>query len=163
MAKRVKRSKVRTRTKTVTRKIYVSAKRKARAVRRAAGERVTPGEIALAAAGAGVGSIGGSILLAKMPASIPDMAKNAVLAGLGGFVAYNGLKRKNKLFLGLGMGAAAAAATNIIGSLVSGSTVQGQLAAPYRMLAAPYSTLNGASRCLAAPVAAPTVDGEEFC
>lgn len=166
MAKRKNKSaKTRTKVKVVTktRKIYVGAKRKARKLRRAGGERMSKGDIILAVAGAGVGSIGGSIVLSKMPEAIPDIAKNGIMAAVGGFVAYKGLKKKNKLFLGLGMGAAAAAATNLIGGLISGSgeTVSGCLAAPYAQLSAPYSTLNGASSCLAAPMAAP-YDGEEM-
>ena len=162
MAKRVKRSK--TRTVTKTRNIYVSAKRKARKIKRAAGERMSAADIALAVGGAGVGSIGGSILLSKMPDVIPDVAKNGILAAAGGFLAYKGLKKKNKLFLGLGLGAAAAGATNLIANVISGSTVSGcsDLAAPYVQLAAPYTGLNGAeSACLAAPLAAP-YDGEEM-
>ena len=165
MAKRVKRSK--TRTVTKTRKIYVSAKRKARKIKRAAGERMSAADIALAVGGAGVGSIGGSILLSKMPDAIPDVAKNGILAAAGGFLAYKGLKKRNKLFLGLGLGAAAAGATNLIANVISGSPVSGcasnmALAAPYAQLAAPYTGLNGsASACLAAPLAAP-YDGEEM-
>lgn len=162
MAKRVKRRK--TRPVTKTREIYVSAKRKARKIKRAAGERMSATDIALAVGGAGVGSIGGSILLSKMPDAIPDVAKNGILAAAGGFLAYRGLKKKNKLFLGLGLGAAAAGATNLIANVISGSTVSGcsALAAPYEQLAAPYTGLNGVeSACLAAQLAAP-YDGEEM-
>lgn len=162
MAKRVKKgSSVRTKVVTKTRRVYVAAKKKARKFRKEAGERMSTGDIVLAVAGAGVGSIGGSIVLSKMPAAIPDIAKNGVLAGLGGFCAYNGLKKKNKLLLGLGMGAAAAAATNIIGGIVSGSDTT--VSAPYARLAAPYTRLNGISNAqLCAPLAAP-YDGEEEC
>ncbi len=167
MAKKAKR-KTRTKIITKTRRVFVNAKRKGRAIRRAAGERMNATDIILAVGGAGVGSIGGSIILAKMPEAVPDLAKNGILAALGGFAAYKGLKKKNKLLLGLGMGAAAAAATNIIGNVISGSgTVSGaysnlNLAAPYGTLAAPYSGLNGAASNLnlAAPLAAP-IDGEE--
>lgn len=163
MAKKIKRAKTRTKVVTKTRRVYVAAKRKGRAIKRAAGERMSTADVVLAVAGAGVGSIGGSIVLSKMPAAIPDIAKNGILAGLGGFVAYKGLKKKNKLFLGLGMGAAAAAATNLIGGLISGSTVSGcSLNAPYKMLEAPYSGLNGVSKnCLSAPVSDP-YDGEDM-
>lgn len=168
MAKKAKR-KTRTKIVTETRRVFVNAKRKGRALRRAAGERMNATDIILAVGGAGVGSIGGSIILAKMPEAVPDLAKNGILAALGGFAAYKGIKKKNKLLLGLGMGAAAAAATNIIGNVISGnsSTVNGaysnlNLAAPYGTLAAPYSALNGAASNLnlAACMAAP-VDGEE--
>lgn len=164
MAKK-KRARAKTRTKVVTktRKIYVKAKRGARRVSRAAGEKMTAVDVALAVGGAGVGSIGGSILLSKMPEAIPDLAKNGILAAAGGFVAYKGLKKKNKLLLGLGLGSAAAGATNIIGGLVSGSTVSGcgSLAAPYYGLNAPYSGLNG-SECLAAPLAGYSDGEQEF-
>lgn len=167
MAKKAKR-KTRTKIVTKTRRVFVNAKRKGRAIRRAAGERLNATDIILAVGGAGVGSIGGSLILAKMPEAVPDLAKNGILAALGGFAAYKGLKKKNKLLLGLGMGAAAAAVTNIIGNVISGSsTVNGaysnlNLAAPYGTLAAPYSGLNGAASNLnlAAPLAAP-IDGEE--
>lgn len=149
MAKRVKGgSKTRTKIVTKTRRIYVGAKRKARRIKRAAGERMTPMDVVLAVSGAGVGSIGGSIAIAKMPASIPDVAKNGVLAALGGFLAYKGIKKKNRLVMGLGMGAAAAAATNLIsgavsGTLLNGGTSRRALNAPYTALNAPYVALNG--------------------
>lgn len=158
MAKKAKRK---TRTKIVT--------KTRRAIRRAAGERMNATDIILAVGGAGVGSIGGSLILAKMPEAVPDLAKNGILAALGGFAAYKGLKKKNKLLLGLGMGAAAAAATNIIGNVISGSsTVNGaysnlNLFAPYSGLNAPYSGLNGAASNLNlnSPLGFTPVDGEE--
>lgn len=149
MAKRVKGgSKTRTKIVTKTRRIYVGAKRKARRIKRVAGERMTTMDVVLAVSGAGVGSIGGSIAIAKMPASIPDLAKNGVLAALGGFLAYKGIKKKNRLVMGLGMGAAAAAATNLIsgavsGTLLNGGTSRRALNAPYAALNAPYVALNG--------------------
>lgn len=169
MAKKKKgaaKTRIKTKVVTKTRRVYVAAKRKARKIRRAAGENMKASDIVLAVGGAGVGSIGGSILLAKMPAAIPDVAKNGILAGLGGFVAYKGLKKRNRLLLGLGLGAAAAGATNLIGNVISGGSSTAAattVSAPYNMLAAPYSTLNGASRCLAAPLAgADLYDGEEM-
>lgn len=154
MAKRKRKKSgggVKTRTKVITktRRVYVSAKKKARNARRALGSSVSKGDIILAVGGAGVGSIGGSILLSKMPASIPDVAKNGILAALGGFVAYKGIKKRNRLMLGLGLGAGAAAATNLIGSAISGSTTlsgcRRTVGAPYRTLGAPYRTLGAAS------------------
>lgn len=141
------KTKTRTIVKTKTRRVYVAAKNVGRRIRRAGGERMGTGEIVLAVAGAGVGSIGGSILLSKMPESIPDIAKNGALSALGGFLAYKGLRKKNRLFLGLGLGAAAAGVTNIIGGMISGGTVSGvsnwPLAAPYTTLGAPYTTMGG--------------------
>lgn len=169
MAKKKKgasKTRIKTKVVTKTRRVYVAAKRKARRIKRAAGENMKASDIVLAVGGAGVGSIGGSILLAKMPASIPDVAKNGILAGIGGFVAYKGLKKRNRLLLGLGLGAAAAGATNLIGNVISSGSSTATattVSAPYQMLAAPYSTLNGASRCLAAPLAgADLYDGEEM-
>ena len=139
--------KTRTRTivKTKTRRVFVAAKRAGKRARRAAGERMNAADIVLSVAGAGVGSIGGSLLLAKMPEAIPDVAKNGILAAGGGFLAYKGIKKRNRLFMGLGLGAAAAAVTNIISGIMSGGTVSGlsnlPLAAPYNTLGAPYNTL----------------------
>lgn len=139
--------KTRTRTivKTKTRRVFVAAKRAGRRARRAAGERMSAADVLLSVAGAGVGSIGGSIVLAKMPDAIPDVAKNGILAAGGGFLAYKGIKKRNRLFMGLGLGAAAAAVTNIISGVISGGTVSGlsnlPLAAPYNTLGAPYNTL----------------------
>ena len=105
-----------------------------------------------------------------MPSSIPDVAKNGVLAALGGFVAYKGLKKRNKLMLGLGLGAGAAAATNLIGSVISGGTTtlsgcRRTMGAPYRTLGAPYRTLGAvpnASLAGSFPALAAPVDGEEM-
>lgn len=139
--------KTRTRTivKTKTRRVFVAAKRAGRRARRAAGERMSAADVVLSVAGAGVGSIGGSLLLAKMPEAIPDVAKNGILAAGGGFLAYKGIKKRNRLFMGLGLGAAAAAVTNIISGVISGGTVSGlsnlPLASPYNTLGAPYNTL----------------------
>lgn len=153
--KKKKSGKSRTRTiiKTKTRRVFVKAKGAARRARRAAGERMSPADIVLAVGGAGVGSIGGSILLSKMPDAVPDVAKNGILAALGGFLAYKGIKKRNRLFMGLGLGSAAAGVTNLIGGVVSGGTVSGlanlPLAAPYSTMAAPYSTMAG---CMGAPL-----------
>ena len=151
-----KRGKTRTIVKTKTRRVYVAAKKAARRARRAGGERMGAADIVLAVGGAGVGSIGGSILLSKIPAGVPDVAKNGGLAAIGGFLAYKGLRKKNRLFLGLGLGAAAAGVTNVISGLISGGTVSGvanwQLAAPYNTLGAPYNTL-GTCSTMGAPLA----------
>lgn len=152
--KKKKSGKTRTKVITKTRRVYVKSKKLARRARRAGGERMSTADIVLAVGGAGVGSIGGSLILSKMPEAVPDVAKNGVLAAAGGFLAYKGLRKKNRLFLGLGLGAAAAGVTNIIGGLISGGTVSGlanlPLAAPYATMAAPYSTVAG---CMGSPLA----------
>lgn len=139
------KTKTRTIVKTKTRRVFVKAKNVARRARRAGGERMSTADIVLAVGGAGVGSIGGSLILSKMPEAVPDVAKNGILAAGGGFLAYKGLKKKNRLFLGLGLGAAAAGVTNLIAGFISGGTVSGLSNLP---LAAPYSTMGG---CMGAP------------
>ena len=126
-------SKVKTKTRTVVKTIKKAGK-----------INVTKRDIVLSVAGAGVGSVGGAILVQKMPDAVPDIAKNAIVAGLGGFLAYKGLKSKSMAFVGVGMGAAAAGAAGLIGSVmtkVSTPSVSG----PY-CLARPYvqtPTMNG--------------------
>lgn len=157
--------KTRTRTivKTKTRRVFVAAKRAGRRARRAAGERMSAADVLLSVAGAGVGSIGGSIVLAKMPEAIPDVAKNGILAAGGGFLAYKGIKKRNRLFMGLGLGAAAAAVTNIISGIMSGGTVSGlsnlPLASPYNTLGAPYNTLGACT--VGAPLGEMGCPGDE--
>ena len=147
MAKK-KKAKSKTRTVTVVKNRVVRVKEKARRARRALASNVSTGEIVAAVGGAGVGSIGGSLLLAKMPTAIPAAAKSGILAGLGGFVAYKGIKKRNRLFMGLGLGAAAVGATNLISGVIGGGATvaapfAGPLAAPIRRarparLAAPF-------------------------
>lgn len=148
-------TKTRTIVKTKTRRVYVAAKKAARRARRAGGERMGVADVVLAVGGAGVGSIGGSILLSKMPEAIPDVAKNSLMAAGGGFLAYKGIKKKNRLFLGLGLGAAAAAVTNLIGNVMSSGTVSGDswpmLASPYNTVGSPYNTV-GACELMGSPL-----------
>ena len=152
MAKRKKRSaapKTRTVVKTQTKKIYVKAKRAARRIKRAATQPVSKKDIVLAVAGAGVGSVGGAIVLSKLPDSLPPMATNGGVAAIGGVLTYIALKKKNKLLMGAGLGMAAVGVRGIIGSFAP--TMAGydsdynyvpQIAAPfagnYEPLAAPF-------------------------
>lgn len=152
MAKRIKRAKApktRTVTKTVVKRVKVKAKKAARRARRAASQPVTKKDIILAVAGAGVGGIGGAIVLSKLPEAIPAMAQNGAVAGLGGLVTYFGLKKKNKVLMGAGLGMAAVGVRGIIAGFVP--TLAGYDEVPLMYENAPQ---------IAAPFAAP-FDGYE--
>lgn len=144
MAKVVKKAKKRSQVPAVASKVKTKTRTVVKTIKKAGKINVTKRDIVLSVAGAGVGSVGGAILVQKMPDAVPDIAKNAIVAGLGGFVAYKGLKSKNMAFVGVGMGAAAAGAAGVIGSVmtrVSTPSVSG----PY-CLARPYvqtPTMNG--------------------
>lgn len=118
MARNVKSGKTRTVTKTKIKRVYVKAKRAARRVRRAATQPVSKKDIVLAVAGAGVGSVGGAIVLSKLPASLPPMATNGGVAALGGILTYLALKKKNKLLMGAGLGMAAVGVRGMIAGFV---------------------------------------------
>ena len=118
MARKVKSGKTRTVTKTKIKRVYVNAKRAARRVRRAASQPVSKKDIVLAVAGAGVGSVGGAIVLSKLPASLPPMATNGGVAALGGILTYIALKKKNKLLMGAGLGMAAVGVRGVIAGFV---------------------------------------------
>ena len=105
--------------KAVTvRKVYVKAKEKARKVRRYAGQSVTKKDIILGVGGAALGGVGGALLLQKMPEAVPPMLQNGITAFAGGFLAYKGIKNRNKLLMGLGLGLGAVGARGLIGSVV---------------------------------------------
>lgn len=154
MAKRIKsRGKTKTRTivKTKTRRVYVKAKRAARRIRRAATQPVSKKDIVLAVAGAGVGSIGGAIVLTKIPASVPAVAANGGVAALGGVLTALGLKKRNKLIMGAGLGMAAVGVRGLIAGMVP--TMAGYETAPR------YTYVPQIPATMAAPLAAP-FDGE---
>ena len=166
MAKRNKSRAQNTRTvvKTKTKKVYIKAKRAARRIKRAATQPVSKKDIVLAVAGAGVGSVGGAIVLSKLPATLPPMATNGGVAALGGVLTYIALKKRNKLLMGAGLGMAAVGVRGIISNFAptmagydSAPAYVPQIAAPfagsYEPLAAPFA---GSYEPLAAPF-----DGEE--
>lgn len=144
MAKVVNKAKKKSQVPAVATKVKTKTRTVMKTIKKAGKINVTKRDIVLSVAGAGVGSVGGAILVQKMPDAVPDIAKNAIVAGLGGFVTYKGLKSKNMAFVGVGMGAAAAGAAGVIGSVmnkVSTPSVNG----PY-CLARPYvqtPTMNG--------------------
>lgn len=148
--------------KTVTKRVYIKAKKAKRKFRRVAGERMGTKDIILSVAGAGVGGIGGAFVLSKIPAAVPPVAANGALAALGGVAAGVGVKKKNRLVMGLGLGAAAVGVRGLIANFVP--TLAGYddtpvylpastMAAPFAgELAAPF-----AGECMAAPF-----DGDGF-
>ena len=151
MAKRIKARRAKkarkSTVKTVTKRIYVKAKKAARRARRAASQPVTKKDIVLAVAGAGVGGIGGAIVLSKLPESIPELAKNGGIAAVGGAITYMGLKKKNKLLMGAGLGMAAVGVRGVIAGFVP--TMAGYEEVPYT------STVPQIAAPFAAPFAAP--------
>lgn len=105
--------------KAVTvRKIYVKAKEKGRKIKRYAGQSVTKKDIILGVGGAALGGVGGALVLQKMPEVVPPMLQNAITAIGGGYLAYKGIKNRNKLLMGLGLGLGAVGARGLIGSVV---------------------------------------------
>lgn len=155
MAKRIKARRAKSRkntVKTVTKRIYVKAKKAARRARRAASQPVSKKDIVLAVAGAGVGGIGGAIVLSKLPEGVPDIAKNGGVAALGGVLTYVGLKKKNKILMGAGLGMGAVGIRGIIAGFVP--TLAGEQI-PYMyetapQIAAPFA---GAYEPMSAPFA----------
>ena len=165
MAKRIKsRGKTKTRTvvQTKTRRVYVKAKRAARRIRRAATAPVSKKDIVLAVAGAGVGSIGGAIVLTKLPASIPAVASNGGVAALGGVLTAVGIKKRNKLIMGAGLGMAAVGVRGLIAGFVP--TMAGYDSVP-NYAYVPQLPAGTMAAPLAAPFAGETLcapfDGEE--
>ena len=142
-------------------------KRAARRIKRAATQPVSKKDIVLAVAGAGVGSVGGAIVLSKLPASLPPMATNGGVAALGGILTYVALKKRNKLLMGAGLGMAAVGVRGVISSFAP--TMAGydevnysyvpQIAAPMAApMAAPFAAPFAGDSY--EPLAAP-FDGEE--
>lgn len=156
MAKKIKRAKRKSTavaTKTVTRRIYVNAKRAGRKIRRAATQPVSKKDIILAVAGAGVGGIGGAIVLSKIPGN--DMVKNGATAAIGGAITYMAIKKKNKLLMGAGLGMATVGVQGILAGFIPSATSSEMMGAPYcyaqrPQLAAPFA---GDYQPLSAPFA----------
>lgn len=119
--KRGKRSTAPAKVERKARRARRSAMTVYRSARRAAGIKVTKKDVILAVAGAGAGSIGGSILVQKIPVSDARI-KNAILAAAGGVVTYYGVKKKNMAITGAGMGMATVGATGLITAFIPTST-----------------------------------------
>lgn len=109
-----KRGGVKTRVVTKYKRVTAYAKRGAKRVRRAAGVSVSKKAIAVTVAAGGAGAIGSALAVAKMPASVPDIAKNGIMVAIGAAVAYRGFKRRNNALIGAGIGAASVGVTGVI-------------------------------------------------
>lgn len=148
MAKVVKKAKKRSKVPAVASKVKTKTRTVVKTIKKAGKINVTKRDLVLSVAGAGVGSVGGAILVQKMPDSVPNLAKNAIVAALGGFIAYKGLKSKNMAFVGVGMGAAAAGSAGLIGEAMTKFSTPAEaesVSGPY-CLARPYvqsPTMNG--------------------
>lgn len=162
MAKIIKSSKRRTKkggksktvTKTVTKKVYVKAKKAGRKFKKAAGQRVNFKDAAFAVAGAGVGAVGGSFVITKIPETVPAAATNAGVAVLGAAVALFGMKKRNKALMGAGLGMGAVGVRGLVANVVP--TMAG-----YDSLPA-YTYTPALAAPLAAPFAAPFAGSEEM-
>ena len=92
-------------------------------------------------AAGGAGAIGSAFLVSKMPDSVPDMGKNAIIVAVGAFAAYKGFKKRNKALIGLGLGAASVGTAGLVASAKSAAaastpaTVSAPLSAPLSAIA----------------------------
>lgn len=145
-SKSTKGGRVRTRVVTKIKRVKVSANRAARRARRAAGVSVSKKNVVITCAAGGVGAIGGALIIQKMPASVPDVAKNGIMVALGAVAAYKGFKKKNSVLIGAGIGAASVGVTGVVSSIKAGTTTAAAVSAP---IAISYK------RPMAAPFAAP--------
>jgi uncharacterized membrane protein YebE (DUF533 family) len=146
MAKVVKARKGGRKTRVVTKiqRVKVQAKRAASRARRAVSVNVSKRDIVVTCAAGGAGAIGSALLVSKMPETVPDTGKNAIVVAIGAFAAYRGFKKRNKVLIGAGIGAASVGCAGLVSS-VKAATTTTTVSAP---LAIPYSQ---AAR-LAAPV-----------
>lgn len=149
--------------RTVTRKVYVKAKRAKRKFKRVASQKMGAKDIVLSVAGAGVGGIGGAFVLSKIPAAVPAVASNGALAALGGLAAAFGVKKRNKMIMGAGLGAAAVGVRGLIANFVP--TLAGYDDTPAIAYTAPALAAPFAGETMAAPYAgcmAAPFDGDEI-
>ena len=145
--------------KVITRRVV---EKSTRAVKRAAGWKITKKDLILSVAGAAGGAIAAPVASGFMPDSIPDVVKDGALAIAGGAVAYYGLKKNNMAIAGVGMGMAASSGAMIAKGFMSSGTVSGPIAA--RSLMLPRPTMAAPFRELAArpTMAAPFAEEEDF-
>ena len=90
-----------------TKKIYRSAR----------GVNLSKKDIIISVAAGGAGAIGAAYVMQKLPATGPlavKGVKNGLVAAAGGFLAYNGMKKKNWALASAGLGMAAAGAAGAI-------------------------------------------------
>lgn len=130
--------------KSAARRVIVQTKK---VYRRAKGINVTTKDVVISVAAGGAGAIGSAIVIEKLPATINDTLKNAIVTAAGGFLAYKGVKKRNMALTGAGMGMAAVGAAKMAKQFIPNVPALGapfvnpMLAAPIRMrrtVGAPY-------------------------
>lgn len=125
--------------KSAARRVVVQTKK---IYRRAKGINVSTKDVVISVASAGAGAIGSAVVLTKLPATLNDTLKNAIVAAAGGFLTYKGVKKKNMALTGAGMGMATVGAYNMAKKFVpnvpslNAPFINPMLAAPIRHRAA---------------------------
>lgn len=132
-----------TKIKYVTRNVVAKAKK---AYRSGRSWNVSKKDIVVSIAGAGAGAVAAPLVVSFAEGyKVPSVASSAIVAALGGFAAYKGLKKKNMILTGAGMGmAASATATLISGFMKKDTTVSGPIAAVSYRPALPSIPMGGA-------------------
>lgn len=138
IVKAKKRGGAKTRVITKIKRVKVAAKSAARRARRAAGVSVSRRDVVITCAAGGAGAIGSALLVSKMPESVPDVGKNAIVVALGAFAAYRGYKKRNKILVGAGIGAASVGCAGLVASAktaATATTTNAPLAIPFEQVA----------------------------
>ncbi|MBO7066633.1 MAG: hypothetical protein J6W40_03365 [Alphaproteobacteria bacterium] len=136
-----KRGGAKTRVITKVKRVTVGAKRAARRARRAVSINVSKKDILVTCAAGGAGAIGSAFLVSKMPESVPDMGKNAIIVAVGAFAAYKGFKKRNKALIGAGIGAASVGAAGLVASAKAAADANAAAATVSAPLSAPLSAI----------------------
>lgn len=122
--------------KSAARRVIVQTKK---VYKHAKGINVTTKDVVISVAAGGAGAIGSAIVIEKLPATINDTLKNAIVTAAGGFLAYKGVKKRNMALTGAGMGMAAVGAAKMAKQFIPNVPALGapfvnpMLAAPIRM------------------------------
>ena len=122
--------------KSAARRVIVRTKK---VYKRAKGINVTTKDVVISVAAGGAGAIGSAIVIEKLPATLNDTLKNALVTSVGGFLAYKGVKKRNMALTGAGMGMAAVGAAKMAKQFIPNVPTLGapftnpMLAAPIRM------------------------------
>ncbi|MEE6207557.1 MAG: hypothetical protein VZR95_05850 [Alphaproteobacteria bacterium] len=144
MAKIIKAKKsggAKTRVITKVKRVTVGAKRAAKRARRAVSVNVSKKDILVTCAAGGAGAIGSAFLVSKMPESVPDIGKNAIIVAVGAFAAYKGFKKRNKALIGAGIGAASVGAAGLVSSAKAAADAKADADTVSAPLSAPLSAI----------------------
>ena len=136
-----KRGGAKTRVITKVKRVTVGAKRAAKRARRAVSVNVSKKDILVTCAAGGAGAIGSAFLVSKMPESVPDIGKNAIIVAVGAFAAYKGFKKRNKALIGAGIGAASVGAAGLVSSAKAAADAKAAAATVSAPLSAPLSAI----------------------